>query len=128
MGFGVTVDIPIFDRNQGNIATERATREKLYDEYTARIFQARSDVATARSDIEWLNRQIAVGEKEVPTLQRLVETAKQALEQGNTDVISYYQTRYNLILRRVEVLKLKQQLMEAHIALEIASGRYLPEH
>jgi outer membrane protein TolC len=127
LGFGVTVDIPIFDRNQGNIATERATRQKLFDEYANRLFQARSDVATALSDIRHLNRQIATGEKLVPTLQRLVDTAKSALDQGNADVISYYQTRFNLILRQIEVLKLKEQLIETHIALEIASGRYLPD-
>jgi len=127
LGFGVTVDIPIFDRNQGNIARERATRQKLFDEYADRLFQARSDVATALSDIRHLNGQIATGEKLVPTLQRLVDTAKSALDQGNADVISYYQTRFNLILRQIEVLKLKQQLIETRIALEIASGRYLPD-
>jgi outer membrane protein TolC len=126
LGFGVTVDIPILDRNQGNIATERATRQKLFDEYSDRLFQARADVATALSDIHHLNRQIAAGDKLVPTLQRLVETAKSALDEGNADVISYYQTRFNLILRQIEVLKLKQQLVETHIALEIASGRYVP--
>src|SRR5205823_7058113 len=30
-GFNVAVDVPIFDRNQGNIATERATRQRLRD-------------------------------------------------------------------------------------------------
>ena len=126
-GFGLTVDIPIFDRNQGNIATERATRQKLFDEYSARVFQARSDIATALSDIELLNRQIALGEKAIPTLRHLVDTARLALDHGDSDVISYYQTRYNLILRQVEVLKFKQQLIEARIALEIASGRYLSD-
>jgi outer membrane protein TolC len=127
LGYGVTVDIPIFDRNQGTIGTERATREKLFDEYTARVFQARSDIATALSDIRLLNAQVAEAEKAVPALERLVATAKAALDEGNTDVISYYQSRYNLILRKVELLKLKQQLVEAWIALEIASGRYLPQ-
>src|SRR5437870_11039981 len=42
-GFNVTVDVPIFDRNQGVIATERATRQKLLDEYRQRAFEARSD-------------------------------------------------------------------------------------
>jgi hypothetical protein len=30
LGFGITLDLPTFDRNQGNIATERATRQKLF--------------------------------------------------------------------------------------------------
>jgi outer membrane protein TolC len=128
LGFGVTVDIPIFDRNQGNIATGRATRQKLFDEYTARVFQARSDIAMALADIRLLNPQVAEAAKAVSALELLVTTAKSALDEGNTDVISYYQTRYNLILRRVELLKLKQQLIESWIALEIASGRYLPRH
>jgi cobalt-zinc-cadmium efflux system outer membrane protein len=50
-GFGITIDLPIFDRNQGNIAIETATRQKLFDEYAARLFEARSDIATAVADI-----------------------------------------------------------------------------
>jgi len=61
-GFNVTVDVPIFDRNQGVIATERATRQKLLDEYNQRAFEARSDIATAIADIRSLNRQIAAAE------------------------------------------------------------------
>ena len=125
LGFGVTVDIPIFDRNQGNIATERATRQKLFDEYTDRVFQARADVVTALSDIRLLNLQIAAAERAVPALEKMLATAQAALAQGNADVISFYQARYDLILRRIEVIKLKQQLIEAHIALEIAAGCYL---
>jgi len=125
LGFGVTVDIPIFDRNQGNIATERATRQKLFDEYTDRVFQARADIATALADIRILNQQIAAAERAVPALEKLLETAQSALAQGNTDVLSFYQARYDLILRKIEVIKLKQQLVEARIALEIASGTYL---
>ena len=40
-GFGVTVDLPIFDHNQGAIATAKATRQQLYDEYVDRLFTAR---------------------------------------------------------------------------------------
>lgn len=127
VGFGVALDIPLFDRNQGSIANERATRQKLFDEYTDRVFQAHSDIATALSDIRLLDRQVAEAVRAVPTLERLVATAKSALDEGNTDVISYYQSRYNLVLRQVELLKLERQLMEAWVALEIASGRYLPQ-
>ncbi len=33
----ITISLPIFDRNQGNIAIERATRQGLRDEYQARL-------------------------------------------------------------------------------------------
>jgi outer membrane protein, heavy metal efflux system len=87
VGFAITVDLPIFDRNQGNIAIEKATRQKLFDEYAA---------------------------------------AKGALDQGTADVIGYFQARTNLNQKSLQVIKLKQQLVDSRIALELASGRYLP--
>ena len=125
-GFNVSVDVPIFDRNQGNIAAERATRQRLLDEYHQRVFEARSDIATAIADIRSLNQQIAAAEEAVPLLERLVNSAHTAAEQRNADVLSYYTARSNLLQKRIQLIKLEEQLLEAHTTLEIASGRYLP--
>ncbi len=126
IGFNVTVDVPIFDRNQGVIATERATRQRLLDEYNQRVFEARSDIATATADIRSLDRQIAAAEEALPLLEKLVDSAQTAIEQRNADVLSYYTARSNLLQKRIQLIKLQEQLLEAHTALEIASGRYLP--
>jgi outer membrane protein TolC len=125
-GFMVAVDVPIFDRNQGVIATERATRQRLRDEYNQRVFEARSDIATAIADIRSLDRQIAAAEEALPLLEKLVSSAQTAVEQGNADVLGYYTARSNLLQKRIQLIKLQEQLLEAHTALEIASGRYLP--
>src|SRR5881397_980843 len=125
-GFAFAVDLPIFDRNQGVIATERATRQRLRDEYNQRAFEARSDIATAIADIRSLDRQIAAAEEALPLLEKLVGSAQTAVEQRNADVLSYYTARSNLLQKRIQLIKLQEQLLEAHTALEIASGRYLP--
>jgi len=125
-GFNVAIDVPIFDRNQGVIATERATRQRLLDEYHQRVFEARSDIATAIADIRSLDRQIAAAEEALPLLEKLVNSAQTAIEQRNADVLSYYTARSNLLQKRIQLIKLQEQLLEAHTALEIASGRYLP--
>jgi len=125
-GFNVAADVPIFDRNQGVVATERATRQRLLDEYHQRVFEARSDVATAIADIHSLDRQIAAAEEALPLLEKLVATAQTAIEQRNADVLSYYTARSNLLQKRIQLIKLQEQLLEAHTALEVASGRYLP--
>src|SRR5437899_670900 len=125
-GFIVAVDVPIFDRNQGVIATERATRQRLLDEYNQRVFEARSDIATAMADIRSLNRQVAAAAEALPVLERLLASAQTAMEQRNVDVLSYYTARNNLLQKRIQMIKLEEQLLEAHTALEIASGRYLP--
>ena len=125
MGFGVTIDLPLFDRNQGNIAIETATRQKLFDEYETRVFEARSDIATAISDIRSLNRQIAAAQEAIPVLQHLVDIAKEASDQGAADVLGYFQAKTNLNQKSLQTIKLQQQLIDSKIALELASGRYL---
>jgi outer membrane protein, heavy metal efflux system len=127
-GFAVTIDVPIFNRNQGGLATERATRQKLLDEYHLRVFEAHSDIATALSDIRWLNRQVAAAEEALPIFERLVKSAETAMQEGHTDVLAYYTARSGLIQRRVLLVKLKELLLEAQTALEIASGRFIPSN
>jgi cobalt-zinc-cadmium efflux system outer membrane protein len=125
-GFGITIDLPVFDRNQGNIAIETATRQKLFDEYAARVFEAHSDVATAVADIRSLIRQVATAKAALPVLQHLVDIAKEASDQGAADVLGYFQAKTNLNQKSLQIIKLKQQLVDSRIALELASGRYLP--
>jgi outer membrane protein TolC len=125
-GVGATIDLPVFDRNQGNIAIERATRQQLFDEYIDRVFTARSDVATAIGDIRALAGQIAAAEEAIPRAERLVNAYKRALDAGNADVLSYYGALNDLAQKRIGVVKLKQQLVQAGVALELATGQFLP--
>jgi cobalt-zinc-cadmium efflux system outer membrane protein len=126
-GFGITVDLPIFDRNQGGIATEKATRQQLFDEYISRLRDAQFDVAMAVADISSLTDQVADAETAIPGLERLVSTYRDALSRGNADVLSAYTAQSNLAQKKLTVLKLKQQLVESLLALEIASGTFLPQ-
>jgi outer membrane protein TolC len=125
-GFNVAVDVPIFDRNQGVIATERATRQRLLDEYNQRVFEARSDIAVAMADLRSLDRQVAAAKEALPVFERLVSSAETARQQNNVDVLSYYNARNSLLQKRIQLIKLEEQLLEALTALEIASGRYMP--
>ncbi len=124
-GIGATIDIPLFDRNQGVIAASTATRQKLFDEYATRVFTARSDIAIAIADIAAINDQIAAAQDAIPGFEQLVRTYEQALQQGHVDVLSAYAARSTLWQRRIDAIKLKQQLVTSWIALEIASGQYL---
>jgi cobalt-zinc-cadmium efflux system outer membrane protein len=125
-GFSIAIDLPVFDRNQGQIAIETATRTQLFDEYLARLFQARSDVATILADMASIQSQIETTEKYIPTLKELVQSYHRALLEGGADVLTYYSALNELITRQIDALKLKQILLDQMIALEIASGEYLP--
>jgi cobalt-zinc-cadmium efflux system outer membrane protein len=124
-GFSIAIDLPVFDRNQGQIALETATRTQIFDEYLARLFQARSDVATILADMASIERQIQTTEKYIPTLKEVVHSYRRALLEGVADVLTYYSALNELITRQIDALKLKQSLLDQMIALEIASGEYL---
>jgi outer membrane protein TolC len=125
-GVGVTIDLPLFDRNQGQIALERATRQQLFDEYLARLFTARANVAQALADMAAVSRQITAAEAALPKLEHLMQIYQTAMLEGNADILSYYAARNTLATQRIDLLKLKQSLVELGIALEIAAGQYFP--
>jgi outer membrane protein TolC len=126
-GMAVTIDLPIFDRNQGVIAAEKATRQRLFDEYVSRVFEARNDIASALADLRAINGQIADAQAALPNLRQLVDVYRQAVDHGNADVLSYYVAWNSLAQKNLNVLKLQQQLADTKVALELASGRYFPE-
>ncbi len=127
LGPTMAFDIPIFDRNQGAIALEKATRRKLFDEYATRVFEARSDIASLLAEIDSVSEKVAYAEAAVPVLERLVKTYEAALADGHVDILSYYGARNDLAKKTLDILKLKQELVEMRIGLEIASGRYLTQ-
>jgi len=122
--FSVSVDLPVFDRNQAAIALERASRQRLYDEYVSRVFEARSEIAKLLANAAAIEEQLRVAEEAVPSLERLVDTYRQALDQGQADVLVYYSVWNDLATQRSKIVTLKQQLVETRIALEIAAGVY----
>jgi cobalt-zinc-cadmium efflux system outer membrane protein len=124
-GFGITIDLPLFDRNQGAIAIESATRAKLFDEYVVRLFEGRGEIARALANINSLQRQSEAAEASIATLENVVESYGKALRQGNADVLTYYNARTELSTKQLELVDLKRQLADMHVALEIAAGRYL---
>ena len=121
-GFGLNIELPIFNRGRGKIAVERATRKKLYDEYMARVFETRSDIEQVKSGIGFLNEQIAAAQATEAHLGRLVESYRVALTDGRANALVYYRTWSNLIDARIKVVNLKGQLAQAMVALELATG------
>lgn len=126
LGFGVTIDIPIFDRNQGAIAEETATRKRLFDEYVQRVFESRSDLATTFDDIRAVEIELASEEAAAKSLESLIETYRVARQNESIDALSYYSAIGNFEQKKMNILRLKRQLIDNQMALEFASGQYVP--
>ena len=125
-GYNIGIQIPVFNRNQGQIAIERATRQQLFDEYLARFFDARAKIASTLADMSAVEEQIDEQEAALPAVRKLVETYRIALLEGHADVITYYNALNDLYVRQIELLGLRKELCTLIVALEMAAGRFIP--
>jgi len=124
IGAGVSIEFPIFDRNQGRTAQERATRQQLYDAFTNRIFQARADVAALINRAHSLNRRITSNEKALNTLKSTLSHYQKGLEQGIIDLPTVTDMRDLATRKQMELVSEKSDLAQLGIALSLASGYY----
>ncbi len=122
-GFGVGVSLPFFNRGQGLVAIKNATRQQLYDQYLARLFHARSDVAQILSDMKAVKDMIIAAEAALPALEAQAEAGDGLFGQGSMDLLSRNQMRLALLSQRATLASLKANLDDLGVALEIVTGR-----
>jgi outer membrane protein TolC len=124
-GFTASISLPFFDLNQGHIAIEKATRQRLFDEYMDRVFQARSGAARILADMRDLEKQIDAAQDTVKLLKKLVDSSYNGFLEGNIDALTYYNELNRLFTKKLDLLKLQQNLADSVVALEITSGEHL---
>ncbi len=121
-GVTLTVSIPIFDRNQGAVATERATRQLLADEYAARVAKAQSDIAKALADFRLIRLQIQATETALAARRKLAATLETARRDGGVEATLIYTARADVTNSEGDLLKLEASLAETAAALALATG------
>ena len=97
----------------------------MFDEYAARVSEARAEVLTILSNLAVTRTQLKTVEAELPELEQLVAGLDKAMQSRNTDVQTWREARGALLARRVELSKMQQDVLELDVALEIATGRPL---
>lgn len=125
-GFGITLSLPIFNRNRGNIAIEQATRQRLHDEYQMRINSAAADIARILEDQKLLEKQLQSVEYGVDVLSHAADNAQTAFDAGNIDMLAYTNLRTAWLAKQAEAITLQQTLLEQRVALLTIIGGELP--
>ncbi len=118
IGLGITLNLPILNRNRGQIAIERATRDQLKQAYQARLDQTYNDVSLLETRQDLISRQLAVLREKLPILERMVQKAASAYEAGNIGSLIYVNMANTLLNKRLEAVDLEQSLWEIQIALD----------
>ncbi len=129
LSFGpqLTIDLPIFDRNQGGIAVEQATREQLYREFNARISAATGEIGALLSEQALLSRQLADLEPRLKEARTIAEKTETVFKQGTFDERAYVDIEVARLAREQEKVGLQQALLEGQVGLATLVGAGMPQ-
>jgi outer membrane protein, heavy metal efflux system len=119
-----TFALPIFDRNQGNIAKTQATRLLLHEQYQARLDKTVANVYALIAQLKELASDLVQARKAATAAQSMAATARRAYAQHNLDqrsLTDYERTEFE---RALEVVTIERQIGENRIflAVELALG------
>ena len=118
----ISMDLPVFDRNQGAIATEKANREKMFYEYHEQLLAAKAEVMKTMSSINAAYRKLASAEKLDAIHTKLVETHQTALNEKEIDVLEYNEVKIASLEQKIELSAAKEELASLLVELEYISG------
>lgn len=125
-GPNVTFDLPIFDRNQGPIASSRATRRVLHAQYQARLDQAIGTVQALAARLAQISADLASARDAAAAADRLARTASAAYRAGNLDQRAWTDYETTALARRLEIVSLRRSRDEARVLLTLELGIGLP--
>ena len=120
-------DLPLFDRNQGQIGSARATRRVLHAQYQARLDAAVGTVKGLAAQIHRLHRDVQQARRAEAAAERLARAARHAYARGDIDERSLTDYLSTALARRLEANALASALGQARIALTVELGLGLPQ-
>ncbi|HEY8585422.1 MAG TPA: TolC family protein [Rhodanobacter sp.] len=121
-GVSIGITLPLFDRNRGNIAIERATRQQLRDDYAARVLSTRSDMQRITRDLATLDSQLATLGAHATQLDQARASAERAWQAGTLDWPTYLAIRSNALATDLDLLGTQLERARQSIALEALLG------
>jgi outer membrane protein TolC len=126
VGPQITLELPIFDRNQGNIAIERATRQQLYSEYASRLATADGQVRAMLTQSAVLMRQLDQARRDLAVTMRIADQADTAFAAGNLDERGYVDLMSARLTKELEIVTIEQSLLEQQVAIATLVGAGMP--
>ncbi len=122
-GLFLSLPLPFFDRNEGQIAQRTAERERAAHELEALLIRAKQEIRTALSRYDTLEKAVELYRVQVvPRLESALERSQAAYEAGEVGAIEFISVQQSLARARSEVLDLLSARRAALIALETAAG------
>jgi cobalt-zinc-cadmium efflux system outer membrane protein len=125
LGPEVDLSLPIFNRNRGQIAVERATRVVLRQTYQARLDQAASEADQVWSATTIMQRQLSNVDARLAVIRRTEAAARKSFQAGNLSAGLYVNIESSLLSTEVNAIQLRAALGKAQSVLDTLLGRPL---
>lgn len=120
---GVSLPIPLFDRNQGNVLAAARRADQARDQRNGAELRLRSEVIqalaqwrTAAQEVEDFDRSI------LPSAQQAVDAATRGFERGKFAFLDVLDAQRTLVAARLQYLQAQAQRSEARVRLERIFG------
>ncbi len=111
---GVSIPLPVFDTNRGNIIQSLRLRDKSEDDARALELRLRADLAIARQRMEIASQEVAAVSAEIlPSAQLAFNAATQGFELGKFEYLDVLDAQRTLLQARSQYLR---SLGESHRA------------
>jgi len=123
-GFSISLSLPLFSGNRGNVAVERATRQQLHDEYSARLLTDRNQVRHLLADLQSYRAQRTTLAGHAAQLARARDAARTNYAAGRLDWPTYLAIRANSLAADTALLTLDRDAHETGIALDALVGNW----
>jgi len=122
LGPGLSLTLPLWNRNRGPIAEARATRDALRADYAARLFQTRSDISALVEALARTEAQRALTLRQVTPLLESSGAADAAADRGDLSLTAAEAVRQSVRDKLAALITLDQALVELTVGLELATG------
>lgn len=120
---GLSLPIPLFDRNQGNILAAARRADQARDQRNGAELRLRSEVIQALAQWGTANQEVRAFESAIlPSAQQAQDTATRGFERGKFAFLDVLDAQRTLVAARLQYLQSQAQRNEARMRLERIFG------
>jgi outer membrane protein TolC len=116
-GLSISVTLPLFNGNRGNIAVEKATRDSLYQEYSQRLDDAYTAVDGISAELSLLGDQLLNAQAMEAALEVSVKQARVAFGAGDVTLPALAAPESRLLNQRIATAKLANSILRQQVEL-----------
>ncbi len=122
-GIFATIQLPVFDRNQGNINRSKVEKIQVEQVLIATQSKIKTDITNALYAFNTQKNNIEKFKKLLETSQIILDNVRYAYLRGGTTIIDFLEAQRSWIETQQQYYEILQQTKQAYIQLLFATGQ-----